>query len=182
MVSHWGSEAGLDSSGREGGRSLHSWGGEGSWDRGRRCLGPLTPGAPPWPHLARSFPGDYPCSSTSPQGQVPVRCELGREQPEPLSWAPPSPPRPQGLLPRPPGLTCGPQCSPEYQRSKAAQTSCSPHPRGGLWETPSQPQGPSLSAPLLSVGPCPSRTSSLPLLPTGSPGSQIFLNTNAAGD
>lgn len=26
--------------------------------------------------LARSFPGDYPCSSTSPRGQVLVRCEL----------------------------------------------------------------------------------------------------------
>lgn len=107
---------------------MHSWGGEGSWDRGRRCLGPLTPGAPPWPHLARSFPGDYPCSSTSPQGQVPVRCELGREQPEPLSWAPPSPPRPQGLLPRPQALPAVPSAAQSTSAPRLLRRAAAPIP------------------------------------------------------
>ena len=72
----------------EGGRE-----GEDLWVLGRKRPAAQTPESPPRLHLARSFPGDYPCSSTSPLGQVRVRCALGREQPAPLSLAPhPTPP------------------------------------------------------------------------------------------
>lgn len=86
-------------------------------------------GSPPCLHLARSFPGDSPCSSTSPRDQVQVRCELGREQLHP-SPRHPTLLLPQELLPGPLGLTCGSQCGPEYQRLRGAQASRTPHPRG----------------------------------------------------
>lgn len=74
----WGGKKGLGTQSPESRVGRGVWGGSG-------LLGP-RPGL----HLARSFPGDFPCSSTSPRGQVRVRCELGREQLEALSWAPPT--------------------------------------------------------------------------------------------
>lgn len=75
-----------------------------------------TAGSPPWLHLVRSFPGDYPCSSTSPPGQVLVRCEL----------LPP-------VQPRVPAL--------EGRSDWLHRPSL-----GGLWATSSQCPNPSLSA------------------------------------
>lgn len=76
-------------------------------------------------------------------------------------------------------VSCRPQCRPEYQRLRGAQRSGTPHPRETS-ERPFPMPWPSLSQllPPLFGGPCPSRTPSLPLLPTRSPGSP---NTEAAG-
>ena len=64
---------------REEGRGWDSWEERvpGSEERGAPGLDCW---APPRLHLARSFPGDYPCSSTSPRGQVRVQCELVGER------------------------------------------------------------------------------------------------------
>lgn len=147
MVSHWGSEAGLDSWGR------WRWGGLGlPGRRGFRVPG-RTAGPPPWLHLARSFPGDSPCSSTSPRGQVRVRCELRREPPEPLSLAPP--PRP--ALPfGAPAPTPRPYLPPPGQPRVPALEGRSdwlhrPSP-GGLRATPSQRPGPLSALPSLLGG------------------------------
>ena len=150
MLSHSGSEAGPPEGGRKGpglsGLGRGEGGREGGdfWVSGSKRPAAQTPESPPRLHLARSFPGDYPCSSTSPLGQVRVRCELGREQPAPLSVAPhPTPPseapapKPRPYLP----LPVRPRVPTPEGRSDELQT---PSPRG-LGVTPSQcPGRPSL--------------------------------------
>lgn len=183
MVSCWGSEAGPYSRGREEGRKgLGILGPE----RRRGLLGlrkeaPGSPDswAPPWLHLARSFLGDYPCSSTSPRGQVQVQCELGREEPEPLSLVPHPHLSLRGSRPNPRALPAAPSAAQSTSALGALRGAATPIPG---WP-PSDPF--SMSWPPLSAPPSPFcgtlslqdfQPASPPYRESGSP------NTEAAGD
>lgn len=112
-----------------------------------------------------------------------VRCgsdvSWGESSLHPSPWRP-TPPLPQGLLPQPPRpylpLPVRPRVPAPEGRSDELQP---PSPRG-LGVTPSQcPAGPLSASPPFCGTLTPPRTSSLPLLPTGSPSSPV---TVAMGD
>lgn len=130
---------------KEGARTPGSWG----WGGGRggageertpgsqeESLAAQTPGSPPWLHLARSFPGDYPCSSTSPLGQVRVRCELGRQRLETLSWTPHPHPSLRGSCPDPPRPYLPPPVLPRVPALEGRSDELHPPSRGSLGATP----------------------------------------------
>lgn len=148
-MSCWGSEAGADSRGRKGGRGKEGAGTPGSCEEDRapgseeggtlqpRVLGP-RPGST-WHEVSLEI------ILVAPP-VLGVRCRSnvswGKSSLNPSPWYP-TPTSPSGAPAPTPGLTCRPQCGPEYQRPRNAQTSSNPHP----WEASEQPP-PSVLAPL----------------------------------
>lgn len=138
MVSPWGSEAGRDSGGRKGGAGTP----------GRRGFLGLRKEVPrAW--TAGPLPG---CTWHEVSLEIilvappvlGVRCGsnvswLGREQPEPLSLAPPPPPLPQGLLPRPQALPAAPSAAQSTSVRGALRLAAPPipgRPLGDLFPVP----------------------------------------------